>query len=152
MRQQLPHAVQGALEGARAADGVVRGRGRAVHGHAKLEAVRRGIRSGAQPPQPIILQHGAVGQYRGGAVTERHFKDSRHVTMQEWFAAGEVVLFDAQRHRFIQGAANGFQIEKTEGMVVRTATDEAMRAGEIANGAGDLEPEVVEMCEFDEWV
>src|SRR5688572_27245554 len=71
--------------------------------------------------------------------------------MQKRLAAGEVVFLDAELERFVQSAANRVEVKESECVVVRAATDEAMRAGEIAERAGDLEPEVVEMRQFDFW-
>ena len=65
--------------------------------------------------------------------------------LQERLAAGEVVLLDAERDRLVQHAAHRLQVEEAEGVVVRAAADEAVPARRVAERAGDLEPQVVEV-------
>src|SRR5438105_15406643 len=104
----------------------------------------------SKPSQPVVLEHRAVSQHRGGTITQGQLENRGHIAVQERFAAREVVFLDAQRHGLIEGPANRLQIEKTELMIVRTATDEAVRAGEVANGARTLKGKVVKECKFDE--
>src|SRR5947207_2620042 len=132
MIEQHADAAKDALEGAGAADRIVLRRRKAIHRHTEFEAVERCVLSGSETLEPFVLEDGPVGQHRRGAVSEREFEDRRHVAMEERLAAGEVILLDAERDRFVEMALDGRQIEKAEVVVVRTATDEAMRAGEIA--------------------
>src|SRR5438128_200502 len=98
-----------------------------------------------QPGQPFVLEDRAVGQHGGGTVLEGQFEDANHVAVKERLPAGEVILLDSKPHRFLELAPYRFQIEKTERMIVRTATDEAVAAREVAKGPRDLEPEIVEV-------
>src|SRR5207253_2567156 len=60
-------------------------------------------------------------------------------------AASEIVFLHADWDRLVEMAPHRFQIEKAKAVIVRAATDEAMTAGQIAERAADLEPEIVEM-------
>src|SRR6516162_5922533 len=100
---------------------------------------------GPQPTQPLVFENGAVGQHRRRTILQGQLEDSRHVAVEERLAASEVILLDAERHRLVKGAADGFKVEEAEAAVVWPAAYEAVRALEIAQGAADLEPEVVEM-------
>src|SRR5579885_1013203 len=151
MGQELPHAAEGAVESPLAADGVVVRRGEAVDGYTELQAVRRRVLCLPQAPQPVLLEDGAVGQHRRRAVAERPFQDGGHVRVEERLATGEVILLDAEGDRLVEGAADVFEAEEAKAAVVRRAADEAVAAGEVAEGAGDLKPEVVEMAQGDFW-
>ena len=118
--------LHGPLEGAGAADRVVRRGGEAVDRDAEFQAVRRRRVGPCQPFEPFLLEDGAVGQHRGRAVAQRQFEDRHHVAVEERLAAGEVILLDAERDRFVEGAADGVQVEEAEAVVVRAATDEAV--------------------------
>src|SRR5439155_15814757 len=91
------------------------------------------------------MKQRAVGQHCRRAVLQRQFEDRDHVAVQERLAAGEVILFHAEPYRFLQIPADRVQIEETERMIVRAATDKAMPAFEITQSTADLEPEIVEM-------
>ncbi len=77
--EELPDAVQDALEGAGAADRVIVRRSEAVDRDAELQAVRRCRLGLRQPCQPFVLENSAVGQHRRGAVPQRQLQDGRHV-------------------------------------------------------------------------
>ena len=145
MGQQLPHALEGAVERALAAHRIVAVGGATIDGDAKFQAIARCSFRLRQSPQPFVLEDGAVGQHGSRAVLQGEFEDLRHPRMQKRLAAGEVILLHPQRHRFVQEPLDRGQVEKAEAVVVWAAADEAMAAGEVAQGARDLKPELIQV-------
>src|SRR5262249_20033123 len=87
------------------------------------------------------------GQHRGRAVAQGRLQDADHVGVEEGLAAGEVILLHPQAHLLVGQAQDRVEVEVAEGVVVGATADEAVPAGEVAEGAGDLEPQLVEVGE-----
>ncbi len=56
----------------------------------------------------------------------------------------EIELSDALCLGFLEPVPNGFQGQEAESVIVRTATNKAVAAGEIASGPSDLEPQGIQ--------
>ena len=97
----------------------------------------------SQAFQPFVFENRSVREDRGRSVLKRQFQDADHVAVQERLAAGEVIFLNSQPNRLVQITSDGFQVEKTKGVICRTATDEAMPAFKVAQSAADLEPKLV---------
>ena len=131
-----------------APDRVVGGCVGSVDRHAKLEAVRPPLLGRPQPLKPLVLQHRRVGQYRGRAISQGQLQHRDQLGIQKRLAPGEVILAHTPRDRFGQHLLDRLQRQEAERVVVRAAADEAVRAGQVAERAGDLEPEFVQATQF----
>jgi hypothetical protein len=74
-----------------------------------------------------------------------HLEDGRHFAIEERLAAGEVVFLNTERDRLVEIAAHGVQRQKAEVVIVRPTADEAVRALEVTQRAGNLKPQVIKV-------
>ncbi len=69
--------------------------------------------------------------------------------MDERLTTGEVVLFNPERFRFLEGGKDRLELHELEVAVGRTAGNEAVSTLQIAQRSRDSEPKVVERGELD---
>ncbi len=149
MVQQLPDAPHRALERALPADRVVGLRGRPVDAHPELERVGAGLVGRRQPGEHGICKQGSVREHGHGPAPEHRLQHRGQFRVHEGLSSGDVVLLDAVTTGDLEPIENGLQRHEVQGIALRAAVDEAVRAPKIADGSGHLEPQRVEMIESD---
>ena len=85
----------------------------------------------------------------GRPVGEGCLQDRLHLGIEKGLAAGEVELPDTKLGTLLQVGKNPGQRHHLVGVVGGGAGDEAVGAGQVADGAADLKPESVEVAELD---
>ena len=91
-----------------------------------------------------IIDQGAIGQDGQRALLQDQIGELEELRVQHGLAPGEVVLLDAQVARLLKERLDPGAAHHRGAVLVRPTGDEAVQAGEVAQGAGDLKPQGVE--------
>ena len=138
-----------AIEGAGAADRIVRGGIVTVHRDPEVERIVAARGERGQTLAAHRVEQQAVGEHGRRTVVERACEDRLHLRVQERLAAGEVVLPNPEPGRLLEVGLDLGEGHRLVRVVGRRAGDETVGAGEVADRAGDLEPEGVERPQLD---
>ena len=144
-----PDCCHGLPEGARSTNGVVHLLREAVEADANFERIAAAALDLRQAVRNAVGNQSAVGEHRGRRARERQAEHLQELRVQERLPARENHLLDAQAHRRFQFRPDAFERQKAERPDIRPAAVEAMRAGDIAKGPRNLEPQVVEVLKLD---
>ncbi len=120
------------------------GRVPAVDRDAQVQRVLRRLEELAQAAGALGRQEHAVGQDRDGPLLQGVRRDREHLGVHERLAAREVVLPHAEPPGLVEEDPHLGARHHGVGMVRRGAGDEAVRARQVAERPGHLEPERVE--------
>ena len=139
--------LQGFTERPLAADGVVSRLFVVVDADADLQGEAGAVRDSPQPVRFRPIDENAVGQHGNREIPEGAFEYGQEGPVNEGLAAGEIDLLDPHSPGIVQIAEDAGGFHQLQGVVVRGAADETVVATQVAERAGDLKPECVQMLE-----
>ena len=135
--------------GAAASHGIVLRSAHTVERHAQVERIARAPEAVCQKGDERLVEQDAVGDDGERRCCEREVDETPDLRMEQRLTAGEVDLPHPEGGAFGERALHLLHAHHRDLVGLWTTGDEAVAAGDVAEGAGDLQPEGVEPTEPD---
>ena len=136
-----------AIKGAAAADGIVLLRVDSIERDAEVEAVGRGGGDHRESRGSRFVDEEAVREDAERSMAQDEGNEFFDVGVEEGLTTGEVELADSVRGGLFDRSMHLFTVHHRVAVVVRATGEDAVVAGEVAEGARDLKPEGFEVGE-----